>query len=154
MSARTLIPLIAAALLAGCASVSMESKERSESAKRFGQPSPGTSGIYIFRSGSFGGALKKDLWIDGKCVGESAPNVFFYEEVQGDAEHTVSTASEFSPNDLIVKVVAGANYFIRQFMKLGVFVGGAGLELVNEEEGKREIVKLELASKGKCSKPR
>lgn len=154
MSARAITSLVAVALLAGCASVSMESKERSESAKKFGQPSPGTSGIYIFRSGGFGAALKKDLWIDGKCVGESAPNVFFYEEVKGDSEHTVSTESEFSPNDLIIKAVAGARYFVRQFMKLGVFVGGAGLELVNEEEGKKEIAKLELATKGKCSKPR
>lgn len=154
MSIRAAASLLAVALLAGCASVSMESKEKSESAKKFARPSPGTAGIYVFRSGAFGGALKKDIWIDGKCIGESAPNVFFYEEVKADAEHTVSTESEFSPNDLVVKVVAGVNYFIRQFIKFGAFVGGAGLELVSEEEGKKEIAKLELATKGKCSAPR
>jgi len=36
-------------------------------------------------------------------------------------------------------------------MKMGVFVGGAGLELVSEEEGKKEISKLELAKTGSCS---
>ena len=154
MSTRALVALVAVALLAGCASVSMESKEKSDNAKKFAPPSPGTAGIYIFRSGSFGGALKKDLWINGKCIGETAPNVFFYDEVKADADHTVSTESEFSPNDLVVKAVAGVNYFIRQFMKMGVFVGGAGLEMVSEDEGKKEIAKLELASKGKCSKPR
>ncbi len=153
MFARVAGSLVAVVLLAGCASVSMESKDRSDSAKKFGQPSPGNAGFYIFRSGNFGGALKKDLRIDGKCVGESAPNVFFLEEVKGNAEHTVSTESEFSPNDLVVKAVAGVNYFIRQFMKMGLFVGGAGLELVSEDEGKKEIAKLELATKGKCSKP-
>ena len=122
-------------------------------AKQFNQPSPGLAGIYLFRSGSLGGALKKDLWIDGKCIGESAPNVFFYEEVEG-GDHTVSTESEFSPNDLIVKVVAGANYFVRQYIKLGVFIGGANLELMSEEDGKKEVSKLELATKGKCSKER
>ena len=30
-----------------------------------------------------GKALKKDVWIDGKCIGESAPDVFFYTEVEG-----------------------------------------------------------------------
>ena len=154
MSKKTIASLLAVAVLSGCASVSMESKEKSEAAKKFGQPSAGNSGVYIFRAGSFGGALKKDLWIDGKCIGESAPNVFFHEEVKGGAEHTVSTESEFSPNDLILRAVAGVNYFVRQYMKLGVFVGGAGLELVSEEEGKKEVSKLELATKGTCSKPR
>ena len=139
-------------LLTGCASVSMESKEQSDSAKKFAQPSPGNAGLYIFRSGSLGGALKKDIWVDGKCIGESAPNVFFYEEVKGDKEVKVSTESEFSPNDLMVKVSAGVNYFIRQYIKLGVFVGGAALEAVSEDEGKKEVAKLELAKKGTCSK--
>jgi hypothetical protein len=132
----------------------MESKEKSEAAKKFNQPTAGTAGVYLFRSGSFGAALKKDLWIDGKCVGESAPNVFFYEEVTGGADHTLSTQSEFSPNDLILKTVAGMNYFVRQYIKIGVFVGGANLEVVSEEEGKKEVSKLELATKGKCSAPR
>jgi len=151
---RTAALSVAIALLSGCASVSMESKENSEAAKKFNQPNPGTAGVYLFRSGGPGGALKKDLWIDGKCVGESAPNVFFYEEVKGDAEHTVSTESEFSPNDLMLKAAPGVNYFVRQYIKLGVFVGGAGLEFVGEDEGKKEVSKLELATKGKCSKAR
>ncbi len=152
MSLRALVSAMAVVLIAGCASVSMENKEASEAAKKFGQPGNGNAGVYIYRSGSFGGALKKDLWIDGKCIGESAPNVFFYEEVKGDVEHKISTESEFSPNDLIVKTMAGVNYFVRQFIKFGVFVGGAGLELVQEDEGKKEVSKLELAKKGTCSK--
>lgn len=152
MPTRILAATLIVTLLAGCASVTMESKEASESAKKFGQPSSGNAALYIYRSGSFGGALKKDLWVNGKCIGESAPNVFFYEEVRGDAEHKVSTESEFSPNDLLVRVKAGVNYFIRQYIKMGLFVGGAGLELVSEEEGKKEVSSLELAKKGNCSK--
>ena len=152
MSLRTIGSTIAICLLAGCASVSMESKEKSDSAKKFGSPSSGNAGFYIFRSSSFGGALKKDIWVDGKCIGESAPNVFFYEEVKGGVEYKISTESEFSPNDLLVKAATGVNYFVRQFMKLGVFVGGAGLELVSEDEGRKEVTKLELAKNGICSK--
>lgn len=152
MSLRLIFLLSAAALLCGCASVSMESKEASLAAKRFGPPTPGNAGIYLFRSGSFGGALKKDIRINGECIGESAPNVFFYKEVKGGEEHKVSTESEFSPNDLMLKVSVGVNYFIRQFIKMGVFVGGAGLELVGEDEGKKQIASLELAKGGACSK--
>jgi len=130
----------------------MESKEKSEVAKKFSPPSAGNAGLYIYRSGSFGGALKKDIWVDGKCIGESAPNVFFYKEVKGDVEHKISTESEFSPNDLLVKTVAGVNYFVRQFIKFGVFVGGSGVELVSEDEGKKEVSSLGLANNGICSK--
>ncbi|MBK7728742.1 MAG: DUF2846 domain-containing protein [Gammaproteobacteria bacterium] len=127
------------ALFSGCASVPMESAEISDTAKQFKPPSTGNAGLYLYRSGSFGGALKKDIWIDGKCVGESAPNVFFYKEVQGDVEHKISTESEFSPNDLLVRTESGKNYFIRQYIKMGVFVGGAGVELVDDEKGKRRL---------------
>lgn len=143
--------LFALFLLSGCASVQMESTERSSEAKKFASPTEGNSGLYIYRSGVFGAALKKDIKVDGNCIGESAPNVFFHAEVKGDAEHKISTESEFSPNDLLLKVEAGKNYFIRQFIKLGAFVGGAGLELVNEEEGKKAVSELEMAKKGTCS---
>lgn len=143
---------IATSLLAGCASVPMESKENSDMAKKFSAPSEENSGMYIYRSGSFGGALKKDVWVDGDCVGETAPNIFFYKEVAGDQEHKVSTESEFSPNDLLVKTESGKNYFIKQYIKMGVFVGGAGVELVDEEEGKKEVSKLKMAKSGSCSK--
>jgi hypothetical protein len=139
-------------LFSGCASVPMESMEKSNMAKQFNQPSNGNSGLYIYRSGNFGGALKKDIWVDGKCIGESAPNVFFYEEVKGDIEHKISTESEFSPNDLLVKTDSGKNYFVQQYIKMGVFVGGSNLELVDEEKGKAEVTKLNLANKGTCSK--
>lgn len=130
----------------------MEATEKSNLAKQFNAPEGNKSGLYIFRSGSFGGALKKDVWLDGKCLGETAPNTFFYEKVAGTSEHKLSTESEFSPNDLVINMEAGKNYFVRQYIKFGIFVGGAGLEIVNDAEGKKEISGLEMAVKGTCSK--
>ena len=144
--------IVATSLLAGCATVPMESKEKTNMVKMFNPPSEGNAGLYIYRYGSFGGALKKDVWVDGKCIGETAPNIFFYEEVTGNQEHKISTESEFSPNDLLIKTEGGKNYFIKQYIKMGVFVGGAGVELVDEEKGKEEVQKLKLAQKGSCSK--
>jgi hypothetical protein len=140
-------------LFAGCASVKMEPKEASDTAKQFRQPAPGNAGLYTYRDSTFGAALKKDLWLDGKCIGESAPNVFFYTEVPG-GHHVISTESEFSPNDLALLLEAGKNYFVRQYIKLGVFVGGAGVESVSEEQGKAAVANLQLATPGNCSKPR
>jgi len=137
--------------LTGCASVQMATKEESAKAKEFNPPSQGKSGVYLYRNSLVGQALKKDLWIDGKCIGESAPDVFFYTEVDGGASHKIDTESEFSPNTLELVFEAGKNYFIRQYIKLGVFVGGAGVEQVPESQGKADIAKLEMAKPGKCS---
>jgi len=147
----TLIFLVSL-LFAGCASVPMESVEKSNKTKEFNPPSLGNAGLYIYRAGSFGGALKKDIWINGKCIGETAPNIFFYEEVKGGEEYKISTESEFSPNDLLVKTESDTNYFIKQYIKMGVLVGGANLKLVDENEGKEAVSKLKLAKKGICSK--
>ena len=139
------------ALFTGCASVKMEATAASENAKKFAQPASGNAGVYIYRDNSIlGGALKKDVWLNGKCIGESAPGTFFHTEVAA-GKHTLSTESEFSPNDLAILVDEGRNYFYRQFMKVGLVVWGAGLESVPEEQGKAAVAKLLLASGGTCS---
>jgi hypothetical protein len=35
---------------------------------------------------------------------------------------------------------------------MGVFVGGANLEIIDEAEGKKAVTELEMATKGTCSK--
>ena len=127
--------------MTGCASVPMEGMEETSIAKKFNPPVEGSSGLYIYRPSSLGGALKKDIWVDGKCIGESAPYVFFYEEGEGDKSHKVSTESEFSPNDLIVKVKSGMHYFFQQYLHM---IGGTGVDLVDEEQGKEEVSELDM----------
>ncbi|MDG5975474.1 hypothetical protein H010_09451 [Hydrogenophaga taeniospiralis CCUG 15921] len=132
----------------------MASKEESAKAKEFNQPSPGNAGVYIYRNSFTGKALKKDIWVDGKCVGESAPDVFFYTEVEGGKTHKIDTESEFSPNTLELMFVSGKNYFIRQFIKMGMFVGGAGVVQVSEKQGMSDVVELDMAKLGNCSATR
>lgn len=144
--------VFAGILFSGCATVQLEPKEVSQNAKQFNPPSEGNAGLYIFRDSIFGAALKKDIWVDSKCLGESAPLTFFYEDIKGGLEHKISTESEFSPNDLVMRTESGKNYFVRQYIRPGLFVGGANLEIVEEEEGKKAISELELAKKGNCSK--
>ncbi len=151
MFKKLLLIAMTSLLFTGCASVQMESKEASQKAKEFNKPSEGNAGLYIYRDSFVGKALKKDVWVDDKCIGETAPDVFFRTEVAGNKEHKISTESEFSPNNLSLFTEAGRNYFIRQYIKLGVFVGGAGLELMDESEGKAAVAKLEMAMPGTCS---
>jgi hypothetical protein len=152
MMKKIVFVVLLSALFTGCASVKMESKEDSAKAKQFARPQAGNSGLYTYRDSFVGKALKKDIWVNGKCVGESAPDVFFYTEVAGGKEYSISTESEFSPNAMTLLVEAGKNYFIRQYIKMGLLVGGAGLELIPEDQGKAAVAKLELAKSGTCSK--
>lgn len=142
--ALVLFTLVATASLNGCVSVPMSSLENDEARKKFPPPSPGTAGLYVYRNTTFGGALKKNLYIDGELVAETGPMTYYYFEVQ-EGERKLSTESEFSPNDLILDVDEGNTYFVRQSMKVGAFVHGAKLVLVSEEEGTRGVLMCKLA---------
>lgn len=146
-----LLVIAASFLVTGCASVNMAPKEDSAKAKQFAAPSANNAGLYVYRNSFVGKALKKDIFIDGKCLGESAPDVFFYTEVEGGKSLKISTESEFSANDLTLNVDSGKNYFVRQYIKIGVLVGGAGVEQVSEQQGKTDIAPLEMAKAGNCS---
>ena len=139
-----IMSLVILSILSGCASVPMASMEQDKIAKQFSKPPQGSAGIYIYRNSNLGGALKKDLYIGGNKIGETAPMTYFYKRVKA-GEHKLSTESEFSDNDLILQAEGGMNYFVNQYIKLGMFVGGAGLELVSEKDGKSGVLECELA---------
>lgn len=143
-----ILVLFIAAWMSGCAQVPMATPQQDMAKKKFDPPSKGTSGIYIFRNSSFGGALLKSVYIDGDYLGETGPNVYFYTEIK-PGNHIFSTESEFSENNLKLKTLADRLYFVRQYIKMGVFVGGAGLEVVSEDEGKKGVMECKLAVKGK-----
>ena len=136
--------LTSLSILSGCASVPMASMEEDNRMKEFKNPPKGYSGIYIYRNSNFGGALKKDIYIDGQILGESAPMTYFYTRVKA-GKHTLSTESEFSPNDLSLTTQSGKNHFVRQYIKFGAFVGGAGLESVSDSVGKNGVLECNLA---------
>jgi len=139
-------------LFSGCSSVPLEPKEVSDNAKAFKSPSKGKAGIYVYRDSFIGQALKKDILIDNKCLGETANKVFFYKSVKGNKEHKISTESEFSDNVISLHMKNGKNYYLRQYIKMGVFVGGAGLEVIEEKKAQEAISKLDMAKKGLCGK--
>ena len=51
---------LSSSLFAGCASVTMESKENSNNAKAFNLPSEANSGLYIYRTGGLGAKHPED----------------------------------------------------------------------------------------------
>jgi hypothetical protein len=139
-----LLTLVLSFYLTGCATVPMASIEDDQLRKQFSAPSEGRAGVYLYRNSNFGSALTKTIYIDGQIVGATAPMTYFYREVS-PGQHTLSTQSEFGNNDLILMTNPGLNYYVRQYIKMGVFVGGANLELVPEEDGKKGVSECKLA---------
>lgn len=151
-ASRSILLLGLILLVTACASVKMADKAVSDAKHSFPPPSAGKAGVYIYRnSGVIGALQKKDLWIDGRCLGESAPNVFFYAEVEGNKQHIITTESELSTNPLELHFEAGKNYFIHQWLRVGVLASGAYLELVSEDQGKQAVSQMRLAQSGHCS---
>jgi len=154
VSKQIIIPLLLSLVFVGCASVPRADPQAVQQQKSIETPQTGNAGIFVYRSNNVvGGGLKKDIWLNGQCLGETARGIYFYKEVEGGKTHTVSTESEFSPNHLNIGTEAGKNYYIQQYIKPGVFVGGANIKLVEETAGKEAIEKYSLATAGKCDKP-
>jgi hypothetical protein len=132
------------AILTGCASVPMEAPEADAALKTFSAPPADQAGLYIYRDSFAGQGLKKTVTVDGKAIGETANRVYFHQLVS-PGTHTVGTESEFSDNVINLVAVGGKNYYIRQSIKMGVFVGGASLKVVPEAVGQAHLQKCELA---------
>lgn len=131
-------------LSSGCASIPMASKEQDTALKQFTLPAGDKAGLYIFRNTFVGQALKKTVSIDGVVIGETANKTYFYRQIT-PGQHKLSTESEFSDNSITLLAEGGKNYFVQQYIKMGAFVGGAGLKIASEEEGKQEVLKCGLA---------
>ncbi|MEO0616284.1 MAG: DUF2846 domain-containing protein [Pseudomonadota bacterium] len=129
---------VIALALSGCASVPMATEAEDAAAKTFAPPPADKAGLYIYRNSSLGGALKKTVYVDGEVIGETGPKTYFYTLVE-PGERKLSTESEFGENDLVLQAEAGKNHYVRQYIKLGVIVGGANLELVDDEKGQAGV---------------
>lgn len=131
--------------LTACASVPMATLEEDATRKAFVAPSEGKSGIYIYRNSNFGGALKKSISINSVAVGQTAPMTYFYTEVE-PGNQDIATESEFSDNNLLITTEADKLYFVKQSIKMGVFVGGAKLTQVEDDVGKKGVLQCNMAT--------
>lgn len=144
MKKLVIIAAVLGSLLSGCATVPMSDNKDDMVAKTFPTPPEGKSGLYIYRDSVVGGALKKNIYVNGDMIGESAPNIYFYKIVPS-GEQKIGTESEFSENYLSIMTEPQKNYFIRNYIKMGLFVGGANLEQIEETKGKQAVLGLNRA---------
>lgn len=136
--------LVLATYLTGCASVPMASLDEDQARKQFAPPPADQAGLYVYRNSHLGAALKKTVYLDQQPIGETAAMTYLYRQVPAGS-HRLSTESEFSNNELQLELEGGRNYYVNQYIKLGVMVGGANLELMSEAEGQAGVLECKLA---------
>lgn len=148
---RVIVIVLITCLFSACATVPMESSSKSKMVKRVNKPTLGNAGLYIYRSAPLTTVLKKEVWVNGQCIGQMLPNVFFYKQVEGDKAYRISSTEGFSENEIMLETKAGKNYFIQQYTKLGLDLGDAGLRVVDEDLGRLALAELEMAKRGQCN---
>ncbi|WP_313516144.1 DUF2846 domain-containing protein [Pseudomonas sp.] len=131
-------------VLGGCASVPMDTPQADAALKTFAAPTGDQAGLYIYRDSFVGQALKKTVTLDGAAIGETANRTYFHRFIS-PGNHVIGTESEFSDNNVNLVAVAGQNYYVRQSIKMGVFVGGAKLEVIPPATAQADLQKCELA---------
>lgn len=138
------IAALGIAVLSGCASVPMDTPAADAELKSFAAPPADQAGLYIYRDSAFGQGLKKTLKVDGEVIGETANRTYFYRLVS-PGNRVIATESEFSDNSINLVAVAGQNHYVRQSIKMGIFVGGAKLAVIPEATAQAHLQKCELA---------
>ena len=133
---------VIAASLIGCASVPVGDPRQDAALKTFSVPANG-AGVYIYRNESMGAAVRMDVEVDGKIVGQTAANTYLYKEV-APGRHTITSKAENTDSVEIVAKPATLS-FIWQEVKMGVLYARTKLNLVGEAEGKRGVLETRLA---------
>ena len=128
-------------ILHGCASAPMASDKEDQRAKQF-QPAKGKASIYVYRNETMGAALSKSVTINGRMAGTTAADTYFWFHVKPGTYKIVSDNN--LDNTISVKAKAGKNYFVWQEMKMGLFVGGTKLSLVDEKRGRNGVLECKL----------
>ena len=129
------------ALMSGCASVPMASVERDAQTKTF-SVKPDRANIYVYRNESMGGAVKMDVALNGKPIGQTAAKTYFALEVPPGKHTLVSKAENESVLDVTAE--AGKNYFVWQEVKMGLLYARNKLLLVDEITGKAGVAESKL----------
>lgn len=133
---------LAVCIVTGCASVPMASLEEDSTAKQF-QVSKEKSSIYLYRNESFGGAIPLTVSIDDQMSGQTAPYTFYKWEV-APGEHLIKSFAE-DVSSLLLVAKAGQAHFVRQEVKMGMWMARSQLSEVSESEGKEAINECKMA---------
>lgn len=136
------IAAVLASSLAGCASVPMGDAKQDATLKTFSVPTD-KAGVYIYRNESMGAAVKMDVELDGKPIGQTAANTYLYKEV-APGKHLITSKAE-NTDTLEIDAKPGSLNYVWQEVKMGIMYARTKLNLMGEAEGKKGVLETKLA---------
>lgn len=136
------IAAVLASSLAGCASVPMGDAKQDAALKTFSVPTD-KAGVYIYRNESMGAAVKMDVELDGKPIGQTAANTYLYKEV-APGKHLITSKAE-NTDTLEIDAKPGSLNYVWQEVKMGIMYARTKLNLMSEVEGKKGVLETKLA---------
>ncbi len=84
-----------------------------------------------------GAALQPEVKLNGEVVGKAVPNGFFYVD-QEPGNYKIATSTEVDRH-LSLALEKGQTRYVRLNISMGFFVGHVYPELVENEDGEKEI---------------
>ena len=130
------------ATLGGCASVPMGDAKQDAARKTFVAPAD-KAGVYIYRNESMGSAVKMDVEVDGKPIGQTVAKTYLYKELP-PGKHSITSKAE-NTDTVEIDAKAGTLSYLWQEVKMGILSARTKLNLVNEAEGKKGVLETNLA---------
>ncbi len=119
--------------LVGCAT----GPKFSEISPSLTETMPNKGRIYIYRTAILGAAVQPEVKLNGEVIGKAVPNGFFYVDREpGDYKITTSTEVDRHLSLILEK---GQTRYVRLNISMGFFVGHVYPELVENEDGEKEI---------------
>ncbi len=136
---RLLLVLLAAALLAGCAT---SGATYADLQPKLAPPAEGQGRIFIYRTIVLGAAVQPSVRLNNIVVGSAVPRGFIYlDRPAGD--YTISTETEVE-RTLSLTLAPGQVRYVRLNISMGFFVGHVYPELVDDAEAKADIAGCHL----------
>jgi hypothetical protein len=113
----------------------------------------GKGRIYFYRDASMmGGAIRPDIKLNGKAVGESLPGGFFFVDT-APGKYSVSTSTEVE-RTLEFTLAPAETKYVRTSITMGFFAGHVAPGLVSKEEAEKALVDLSFAGKYDANHPK
>ncbi|NKC16271.1 MAG: DUF2846 domain-containing protein [Gammaproteobacteria bacterium] len=130
---KIVLVLMATIYLGGCAT----GPKFAEISPSLGAVAPDIGRIYVYRTAVLGAALQPEVKLNGEVVGKAVPNGFFYVD-QEPGNYKIATSTEVDRH-LSLALEKGQTRYVRLNISMGFFVGHVYPELVENEDGEKEI---------------
>lgn len=103
------------------------------------EPPEDKSLVYVYRPSVAGGVIPMPVLYDNNLIGITKAKDFVYAFLE-PGEHYITSEAESSAT-IQIKTEAGKTYYVRQKVKMGIWVASTDLELVDEEKGRHKLNK-------------